>query len=211
MDLYELREEYMLEKLEEASVPETPFILFEKWFNQALEAKMFEPNAMALATADRFGKPSVRMLLLKAFNEKGFIFFTNYESLKGRHLTENHKAAICFYWSDLERQVRICGQTEKLTSIESDSYFRTRPTGSRLGAWASPQSTVINNRQWLEDKHNEFREKFKHGEIQRPNNWGGYILIPETVEFWQGRQNRLHDRVEYYCDGDRWKTRRLAP
>lgn len=211
MDLFDLREEIITEPLRENSVPEMPFDLFKKWYEQALEVKIFEPNALTLATADKHGVPSARMLLLKAFGSEGFTFFTNYESHKAKQLNENPLAVMVFYWAELERQVRINGAVEKLLPEESDKYFQTRPIGSRLGAWASPQSKVISDRTWLEAQHLDFRQKYKHGEIPRPENWGGYILKPYTIEFWQGRPNRLHDRLEYYLDNESWKIRRLAP
>jgi pyridoxamine 5'-phosphate oxidase len=211
MDLFDLREEFTSEPLDEKSIPSNPIILFQKWFEETLEAKIYEPNAFILATADKNAIPYARVLLLKAFNDLGFTFFTNYNSNKGRQLFDNPQAAMVFYWGELERQIRVVGGVEQLPETESDRYFETRPVGSRLGAWASPQSQVIEGRQWLETKHNEFRSQFKHGEIPRPKNWGGYLLIPDAIEFWQGRQNRLHDRLEYYRDGEGWKIRRLAP
>ena len=211
MDLFDLRNEYTSQPFDESDALSSPFELFDKWFHEAMESKIFEPNAMALATVGANGIPSVRMILLKSFNKNGFIFFSNYESRKGHQLKENHNAACVFYWEELERQVRIEGVVEKLSNEESDKYFETRPTGSRLGAWASPQSKIVESRQWLETKHNEFRNKFKHSEVPRPENWGGYKLIPHQIEFWQGRPNRLHDRIEYTFEGDSWKIRRLAP
>jgi pyridoxamine 5'-phosphate oxidase len=211
MDLFDLREEYSNELLDEASVPTNPQELFQMWFKQAQDVKIYEPNAFVLATADKNSTPQARVLLLKAYNDLGLSFFTNYNSNKGKQLFDNPQAAMVFYWGELERQVRITGGVEQLPEIESDKYFETRPIGSRLGAWASPQSQVIENRSWLEAKHFEFRQQFKHGEVPRPKNWGGYILIPDTIEFWQGRPNRLHDRIEYFRDGEVWKIRRLAP
>ncbi|MCX7986568.1 MAG: pyridoxamine 5'-phosphate oxidase, partial [Bacteroidales bacterium] len=185
--------------------------LFKRWYEEAFEAKIFEPNAFAFATANLNCMPSVRMLLLKSFENGGFTFFTNYESLKAKHLKENPHAAMVFYWSELERQVRIHGIVDKISSAESDKYFEGRPVGSRLGAWASPQSQPIESREWLEIKHLEFREKFARGHIPRPENWGGYKLIPTSIEFWQGRPNRLHDRIQYQAVSDGWKIVRLAP
>lgn len=211
MDLYELRDEITQKSLDEKSISSSPIEQFQIWFSEAQSAKLFEPNAMTFATATLNGIPSARMLLLKAFSDNGFTFFSNYDSKKGVQLADNPHAAIVFYWPELERQVRIEGIVEKLSPLESDSYFQTRPTGSRLGAWASPQSRVIEDRSWLEAKHNEFRQQHKHDEIPRPPYWGGYILVPGIIEFWQGRPNRLHDRIEYYRDGDVWKFRRLAP
>jgi pyridoxamine 5'-phosphate oxidase len=211
MDLFELREEFINESFDEKNVPSMPIMLFKLWFGEAAAVKVFEPNAAVLATVDSNGKPSARVLLLKTFSEQGFTFFTSYESKKGHHLEVNPFAALVVHWPDLERQVRIEGIVEKLSPRDSDKYFETRPTGSRLGAWASPQSKVIEDRAWLEQKHNEFRQQFKKGEVPRPENWGGYILKPNLMEFWQGRQNRLHDRIEYILEDGKWKIRRLAP
>jgi len=211
MDIFELREEFISEKLDEKEVFPNPIDQFKLWFGEAATVKIFEPNTAILATANMKGVPSARMILVKAFSAEGFTFFTNYESKKGKQLAENPLATIVYYWPELERQVRIEGIAEKLTPEDSDKYFETRPIGSRLGAWASPQSQIIEGRQWLDSKHKEFREKFKYGEIIRPENWGGYILKPNIMEFWQGRQNRLHDRIEYYKSEGKWKIRRLAP
>ncbi len=211
MNIFELREEIAAEKLDEKSVPDNYLSLFTKWYKQAAEAKIYEPGAFALATADKIGNPSCRMLLLKGFDKRGFIFFTNYDGRKATHLAENNHAAMVFYWGEIERQVRIEGIVEKISAEESDSYFETRPVGSRLGAWASPQSQPINSREWLEKAHNDFFEKFNNKAIPRPENWGGYLLSPTLVEFWQGRPNRLHDRIQYSLDGLDWKIRRLAP
>ncbi len=209
--IYEIRENIIQQELDEHKVPSDPFVLFKYWYDQAFEAKIFEPNAFALATADKNGFPSVRMLLLKSFENGGFTFFTNYNSLKAQHLQQNPNAAMVFYWSELERQVRIHGRVEKISSAESDAYFESRPVGSRLGAWASPQSQPIESRGWLEKKHFEFREKFARGPIPRPENWGGYRLKPVSIEFWQGRPNRLHDRIVYQAQDESWKIIRLAP
>lgn len=211
MDLYELREEYIFEKLGEKDVLPSPIDQFKLWFGEAATSNIYEPNAAFLATAGSDGIPSGRIILVKTFSEHGFTFFTNYESKKGRHLIENPYATLVFYWPDLERQVRIEGNIEKLPPEESDTYFETRPVGNRLGAWASPQSRVITDRNWLETEHKKFREKFKHGKAPRPENWGGYILKPVAIEFWQGRKNRLHDRIEYFTENNKWKIRRLAP
>jgi pyridoxamine 5'-phosphate oxidase len=211
MDLFDLREEYTSELLDEKTVPFNPIELFKRWFTEAQNVKIYEPNSFTLATADKNNTPYARILLLKAFDNNGFTFFTNYNSSKGRQLFENPQAAMVFHWGELERQVRITGNVEQLSDAESDKYFETRPVGSRLGAWASPQSQVIEGRAWLEARHHEFRQHYKHGQIPRPKNWGGYLLIPETIEFWQGRPNRLHDRIEYFREGDDWEKRRLAP
>jgi len=211
MDLYELREEFISEKLDEGYIAANPIDQFKLWFGEAATVKIYEPNAAIIATADTNGMPSARMILVKTFSEDGFTFFSNYESKKGQHLSKNPYATLVYYWSELERQVRIEGRVEKLSPSESDKYFETRPIGSRLGAWASPQSQVIMDRDWLEAKHKEIREQFKYGEVLRPSNWGGYILKHYVIEFWQGRQNRLHDRIEYYLEEGKWKIRRLAP
>lgn len=211
MDLYSLREEYMLKKLDITDVSYSPVLQFQSWFNEATNVKIFEPYAAILATTNAEGHPSARVVLIKAFSEKGFDFFTNYESRKGKELHENPFGAIVFYWPDLERQIRIEGEVAKLSTVESDNYFESRPIGSRLGAWASPQSQIITNRIWLEEKHNEIRENFKHGIVPRPINWGGYRLAPNMFEFWQGRQNRLHDRISYFLESNNWNIKRLAP
>jgi pyridoxamine 5'-phosphate oxidase len=209
--IYDIRENIIQQELDERSVPADPFVLFKRWYDQAYEAKIFEPNAFALATTDMEGNPSVRMLLLKSFENGGFTFFTNYNSLKAQHLDQNPKAAMVFYWSELERQVRIHGNVGKISAAESDAYFETRPVGSRLGAWVSPQSQPIESRSWLEKLHYEFRKKYARGQIPRPENWGGYRLIPTSIEFWQGRPNRLHDRICYRAENGGWKILRLAP
>ena len=211
MDSFELREEYTSEIFDEKNVHKSPFEQFKNWFDEATKAKIFEPNAMALASVDLNGAPSVRMILMKTFDEKGITFFSNYESKKGQQFIKNPNVAVLFYWEELERQVRIEGKVEKLSPEGSDKYFETRPVGSRLGAWASPQSTIIADRNWLESKHNEFRQQYKHGTVPRPANCGGYILKPHSFEFWQGRQNRLHDRIEYILEKNKWNIRRLAP
>ena len=211
MDLYNLREEYMSHKLDIEDVDKSPITQFQLWFNEALAVKIYEPNAAILATANSQGHPSARVVLVKSFSEKGFDLFTNYESRKGKELKENPFAAIVFYWPELERQVRIEGSVSILNAAESDNYFESRPVGSRLGAWASPQSQVIADRTWLEEKHNEIREKFKHGSVPRPENWGGFRLNPDMIEFWQGRQNRLHDRIAFFRENNQWNIKRLAP
>jgi pyridoxamine 5'-phosphate oxidase len=211
MDFLELRKKYISEKLDEKEVSASPFDQFKKWFKQATIAKLHEPSAAILATVGDGTHPSARTVLMKGFDEKGIIFFTNYESKKANDLTANPNAAILFYWGELERQVRIEGSVIKVSLEESDKYFKTRPVGSRLGAWASPQSQVIPNREWLEERHNKFREQYENGEIPRPSNWGGYLLTPVSIEFWQGRANRLHDRVVYRREGNEWTISRLAP
>ena len=197
--------------LTEDNTDKNPFRQFSKWYNLALNSGFLHPDAMMLATADKMGKPSARIVLLKGFDEKGFIFFTNYESKKGVELAQNPYAALLFYWDKLDKQVRIEGSVEKTTRSESEEYFKTRPRGSQLGAWASEQSKVIPNRGIIEKKFEELDSKYKDREIPLPDFWGGYRLVPENFEFWYGRENRLHDRIRYVLEGGKWKIERLAP
>lgn len=196
---------------DEASVLPDPILQFEEWLQDAIKAKIPEPNAMTLATSSFDGKPSARVLLLKAIGEQGFSFFTNYESRKAKNLLQNPYGALVFYWAELERQVRIEGKIVRATEKESDIYFRTRPEGSKIGAWASPQSHVIPSRRYLEDLMEDFKEEFNGKTIKRPPNWGGYNLEPTLIEFWQGRKNRLHDRIQYRFENGVWVIERLAP
>jgi pyridoxamine 5'-phosphate oxidase len=208
----DLRKDYTLEALSELEVDLNPFIQFKKWFDQALVGQLPEPNAMTLATVTPDGKPSARMVLLKDFDERGFAFFTNYNSRKGQELAENPLAALVFWWAELERQVRICGYVEKVSETESDQYFDTRPPNSRLGAWVSNQSEVIESREVLEQRLQEFYSKYENKEIPRPPHWGGLRVIPTEIEFWQGRSSRLHDRLLYTrLDNGIWKIERLSP
>jgi pyridoxamine 5'-phosphate oxidase len=198
--------------LDEADLGENPIVFFEKWFAQADAAMVNEVNAMTLATVDDQSKPHARIVLLKAIDDKGFTFFTNYQSNKGKNLSVNPNAALVFFWPELERQVRIEGLIEKVSEAESDTYYLSRPRGSRLGAWASPQSSIIENRAVLEAKEKEFLEHFDGKEIHRPEHWGGYRLKPNRVEFWQGRSSRLHDRICFELDTtNQWQKFRLAP
>jgi|SRR5688572_24991738 len=207
-----IRRDYSFESLSENNIDRHPVRQFEKWWNEALHAEIIEVNAMILATASQDGLPSARVVLLKGFNEKGFIFFTNYESFKGQQLAENPKACLVFFWKELERQVRITGLTSRITEKESDEYFNSRPEFSRIGAWASPQSRVIENRQWLDEQFNELVSKMEGKPIQRPPYWGGYMVQPVVIEFWQGRPSRLHDRIQYTLQDDGgWRIERLAP
>jgi pyridoxamine 5'-phosphate oxidase len=207
----ELRKDYARDSLDEASVEANPIRQFEIWFKQALDARLPEPNTMTLATVDAAGRPSARIVLIKGFDERGFVFFTNYESRKGQDLAANPHASLLFYWIELERQVRIEGTVVKTSSEESDAYFVSRPLGSRIGAWASAQSREIASRAELEAREAQFAERF--GETPpRPPHWGGYRLVPETIEFWQGRPSRLHDRILYTrADDGAWRTSRLSP
>jgi pyridoxamine 5'-phosphate oxidase len=188
-----------------------PLDQFTVWFDEMTGSRLTEPTAFVLATADKSGKPSARALLLKGFDERGFVFYTNYESRKGNELEENNRAAMLFFWPELERQIRIEGFTEKLTKEESEKYFRTRPFKSKLGAWASDQSTVIKGRITIVMKFIKYMLKFHSGDIPIPPYWGGYILKPGNFEFWQGRANRLHDRVCYRKENDTWIIERLSP
>ena len=208
----DLRKDYTLEGLSELEIDLNPFIQFKKWFDQALAGQLPEPNAMTIATATSNGKPSARMVLLKDFDERGFVLFTNYNSHKGQELAENPQAALVFWWAELERQVRISGYVEKVSETESDQYFHSRPTNSRLGAWVSNQSEVIESRGVLERRLQEFKSKYENEEIPRPPHWGGLRVIPTEIEFWQGRPSRLHDRLLYSrLDNDTWKIERLSP
>ena len=210
--LAELRQDYSAGGLSEADAGDDPFALFRSWFAQALAASLHEPNAMALATATPDGLPSVRLVLLKALDDRGFTFFTNYDSRKGLELAANPRASVLFPWHPLERQVRVEGTVELVTPAESDDYFVNRPLGSKLGAWASRQSEVIPDREYLERQHAELSAKYPDGNVPRPPHWGGYRLLPESIEFWQGRPSRLHDRILFTRrDGGRWERRRLSP
>ena len=207
----DIRTDYKLRSLNEADVSNNAIVQFTRWWDEAVASNIDEVNAMTLATATPNGIPSARIVLLKGYDEKGFVFFTNYESQKGKELAANPNAAIVFFWKELERQVRIEGIIEKTGSGESDAYYQSRPAGSRIGAWASPQSAVIQSREIIERNATEYEKKFSDGVIPRPSHWGGYILKPTQVEFWQGRSSRLHDRIQYTLIDGVWKIERLAP
>ena len=211
-NIADLRTEYKMQTLLEADVDAHPVKQFEKWWDDALKSEIYEANAMTLATVDADMVPSARIVLLKAFDEQGFVFFTNYNSQKGSELARNDRACLVFFWKELERQVRITGIAEKISAEESIAYFNSRPDGSKIGAWASPQSLVVAGKAWLKETFDYYMERFKHGEIPRPPHWGGYRVKPFRIEFWQGRPNRLHDRILYTSAEDKiWKIERLAP
>jgi len=208
----EIRKSYQQKKLLEEDVDPNPFKQFEYWWQDAIEAKVDEVNAMTLATASMDAVPSARTVLLKGFSEQGFIFFSNYNSYKGQQLAENPKACLVFFWKELERQVRITGLVMKISKEENDSYFYSRPFASQVGAIASPQSQVIENRNWLDEKFRKLEQDLNKETIQRPSHWGGYLVKPVIIEFWQGRPGRLHDRLQYTLNDDgNWKIERLAP
>lgn len=207
-ELGNMRENYSLGTFDFDNAYPSPFQQFEKWFEDAASAKINEPNAMVLSTASLSGIPSSRVVLLKGFSNDGFVFFTNYDSRKGKEIAQNPNACLNFWWGKLERQVRIEGKLEKLTAAESDAYFYSRPVGSQAGAATSPQSEVIQSREWLEKQFIEIQIR---GDIKRPENWGGYLLRPSRLEFWQGRTNRLHDRLLYTKQETGWSIVRLAP
>ncbi|HEY9821916.1 MAG TPA: pyridoxamine 5'-phosphate oxidase [Candidatus Sericytochromatia bacterium] len=208
----DLRKEYTLQGLRETDVNPNPFEQFKIWFEQALSAQLPEPNAMTIATATRDGKPHTRIVLLKDYDQRGFVFYTNYESHKGQQLVQNPWGAIAFWWAELERQVRIEGRVEQVSPQEADAYFRSRPKGSQLGAWASNQSQVIDSREVLEQRLQQLKEEYENKDVPRPPHWGGFRVIPDEIEFWQGRPSRLHDRLLYRRGEDgKWTIQRLSP
>ncbi len=211
-DLSHMRQEYEHPPLQDHELPDSPWQLFETWYQQAVRAKLLEPNAMVLSTATPDGRPAQRTVLLKMYDPEGFVFFTNYNSRKARQIGENPYVSLLFQWMPLARQVEISGQARKVPLSESVRYFATRPRGSQLGAWVSEQSSIVSSRSLLEAKWDELKRKFAGGEVPLPSFWGGYRVAPQRFEFWQGQPNRLHDRFEYLCDRDSsWSRHRLAP
>ncbi|MBV6644617.1 MAG: pyridoxamine 5'-phosphate oxidase [Cyclobacteriaceae bacterium] len=211
MDIASLRKEYVQDELEIESTPTDPFELFQKWFQQASKADVLEPNAMILSTVSEAKKPTQRTVLLKAYDSNGFVFYTNYTSRKAKQIEGNNQVCLLFPWYALERQVTVTGRAQKVSKAQSLKYFTSRPKGSQLGAWVSHQSEVISTRSLLEAKLDEMKRKFKEGEIPLPDFWGGYRVIPDSIEFWQGRQNRLHDRIFYELADGNWNKSRLSP
>lgn len=211
MDIHDLRQDYTQAELNRDDLQDNPFQQFEVWFQQACKAEVPEPNAMVVATASAQGSPLVRTVLLKYFDQNGFVFFTNYESRKARHISENPHVALLFLWLPLQRQIQITGTAKKISTTESLQYFATRPRGSQLGAWCSPQSSVLSSHQMLLMEFEKMKQKFLNHEVPLPSFWGGYRVTPSSFEFWQGRSNRLHDRFLYSPQNDGWEIQRLAP
>jgi pyridoxamine 5'-phosphate oxidase len=211
LSLAELRREYSAHGLLEEEMDPDPLVQFKRWFEDILNSTILEPNAMILATSTPDGIPSARVVLLKGFDESGYLFFTNYESRKAQELALNPRAALVFYWPEVGRQVRLEGRVEKASMQESEAYFRTRPRESRIGAWASRQSSVLPDRKSLEERFNQFHQRYPGEEIPLPPFWGGYRVVPHAYEFWQGRENRLHDRIAYIRQDHLWRMERLSP
>lgn len=211
-DIARIRKEYTLNSLDEETVLQSPFAQFEHWWNEATDSKIEEVNAMTLATVGKDAVPEARTVLLKNFNEEGFVFFTNYNSAKSAQLEENPNCCLLFFWKEMERQVKIVGVAEKISTEESIAYFNSRPDGSKIGAWASPQSIAVAGKAWLKETFEFYRERFKHGEIPKPPHWGGFRVKPVKIEFWQGRPSRMHDRIVYtLTENKSWDIKRLAP
>lgn len=207
----DIRTDYRMKSFLEADAAKDPYTQFGHWWLEAVESKIEEVNAMTLATASQDGFPSARIVLLKGYDKNGFVFFTNYNSQKGQEIAANPKACLLFFWKELERQVRIDGSIEKVSKEDSETYFQSRPIGSRIGAWCSPQSKVIADRSILDQNVDFYTQKFNGEDVPRPDHWGGYIVKPTAIEFWQGRSSRLHDRLRYTSQSEGWKLERLAP
>ena len=210
-EIANLRREWSSRRLDESNVSSNPFGQFSEWMREAVDAEILDPNAMTLATADKNGMPSARIVLLKSIDEKGLVFYTNFGSKKGKDLLENPRASVVFFWKELERQLRVMGTIERTSKKESEAYFKTRPYESQIGAWASRQSSELKSRKLLEEKFAEIKSKYPEGEVPLPDFWGGFRIIPEQFEFWQGGPNRLHDRIAYLREKDKWRIIRLAP
>ncbi|MCU0447876.1 MAG: pyridoxamine 5'-phosphate oxidase [Microscillaceae bacterium] len=210
-DIAQIRQDYTRQSLDIQEVSSNPFAQFEKWMEEAINAEVPEPTAMTLATVDSQGVPSARIVLLKGADEQGLVFFTNYASTKGKAMASNSQVCLNFFWAELERQIRIIGKIEKVSEAESQDYFQSRPRASQIGAWVSPQSQVVPNRAWLEQKFIELEQQFANQTIPKPEHWGGYRVIPQYFEFWQGRPSRLHDRIVYEKSDNDWQIQRLAP
>jgi pyridoxamine 5'-phosphate oxidase len=211
VSIADIRTDYRQASLTEADVDPDPIIQFGRWFDDALRAEVLEPNAMCLATATPDAYPSARIVLLKEYDQRGFVFFTDYRSRKGQELSDNPHASLCFFWAELERQVRISGAVQRVTRAESDAYFQSRPLPSRIGAWTSTQSAVLTSRDALETALAETAERFSGQDVPLPGHWGGFRVVPTEIEFWQGRPSRLHDRIEFRREAGAWHPRRLSP
>jgi pyridoxamine 5'-phosphate oxidase len=211
MNVADIRTEYRRHSLSEQDVAADPIAQFTRWFDEAVNADVVEPNAMCLATATPDAYPSARMVLLKGVDARGFVFYTDYRSRKGQELADNPHASLCFFWAELERQVRINGAVQRVSRAESDAYFQTRPLPSRVGAWTSHQSMVLTDRAMLEAELAANESRFATGHVPLPEHWGGFRVVPEELEFWQGRESRLHDRIQFRREGGAWMKRRLSP